>query len=52
MSQAVDVVEVCCRRFFAGRLDIKAIRIGTRVLGEEGQSRNVSTIKIKHAKKH
>jgi len=51
ISQAVDVVEVCRRRFFAGRLDIKEIKIGTEVLGEEGQSRNVSTIEIKLAKK-
>jgi DNA-binding protein Alba len=35
----------------AGRLDIKEIKIGTEVLGEEGQSRNVSTIEIKLAKK-
>ena len=51
ISQAVDVVEVCRRRFFAGRLDIKEIKIGTELLGEEGQSRNVSTIEIKLAKK-
>ena len=51
ISQAVDVVEVCRRRFFAGTLDIKEIKIGTEVLGEEGQSRNVSTMEIKLAKK-
>jgi DNA-binding protein len=51
ISQAVDVVEVCRRRFFAGKLDIKEIKIATEVLGEEGQSRNVSTIEIKLAKK-
>ena len=51
ISQAVDVVEVCRRRFFAGKLDVKEIKIGTEVLGEEGQSRNVSTIEIKLAKK-
>jgi DNA-binding protein len=51
ISQAVDVVEVCRRRFFADKLDIKEIKIGTEVLGEEGQSRNVSTIEIKLAKK-
>ena len=51
ISQAVDVVEVCRRRFFAGTLDIKEIKIGTEVLGEEGQPRNVSTIEIKLAKK-
>ena len=51
ISQAVDVVEVCRRRFLAGRLDVREIKIGTEVLGEEGQSRNVSTIEIKLAKK-
>jgi len=51
ISQAVDVVEVCRRRFFAGNLNITEIRIGTEVLGEEGQTRNVSTLEIKLAKK-
>jgi len=50
ISQAVDVVEVCRRRFFANKLNITEIKIGTEVLGEEGQSRNVSTIEIKLAK--
>jgi DNA-binding protein Alba len=44
ISQAIGVVEVC------RRLDIKEINIGTEVLGEERQSRNVSTIEIKLAK--
>jgi DNA-binding protein len=51
ISQAVDVVEVCRRRFFAGNLNITEIAIGTEVLGEEGQKRNVSTIEIKLTKK-
>jgi DNA-binding protein len=51
ISQAVDVVEVSRRRFFAGKLDVKEVRIGTEVLGEPGQSRNVSTIEIKLSKK-
>ncbi len=51
ISQAVDVVEVCRRRFFAGTLDIKEVKIGTEVLGDEGQKRNVSTIEIKLTKK-
>ena len=51
ISQAVDVVEVCRRRFFADKLNITEIRIGTEVLGEEGQTRNVSTIEIKLTKK-
>ena len=50
ISQAVDVVEVCRRRFFAGKLNITEIAIGTEVLGEEGQKRNVSTIEIKLTK--
>ena len=51
ISQAVDVVEVCRRRFFADKLNISEIRIGTEVLGEEGQQRNVSTIEIKLTRK-
>ncbi len=51
ISKAVDVVEVVRRRFFDGKLDIKEVLIGTEVLGEEGQPRNVSTIEIKLAKK-
>jgi len=51
ISKAVDVVEVCRRRFFEGKLEIKDVSIGTEVLGEEGQSRNVSTIEIKLTKK-
>jgi DNA-binding protein len=50
ISQAVDVVEVCRRRFFAGKLNITEIKIGTEVLGEEGEKRNVSTMEIKLAK--
>ncbi len=51
ISQAVDVVEVCRRRFFAATLNITEIKIGTGVLGDERQKRNVSTIKIKLTKK-
>jgi DNA-binding protein len=51
ISKAVDVVEVVRRRFFDGRLEIKDVNIGTEVLGEEGQTRNVSTIEIKLTKK-
>ena len=51
ISKAVDVVEVCRRRFFEGKLEITDVNIGTEVLGEEGQTRNVSTIEIKLAKK-
>ncbi|HKM50356.1 MAG TPA: hypothetical protein VJZ75_04175 [Candidatus Bathyarchaeia archaeon] len=51
ISQAVDVVEVCRRRFFTGKLNITEIKIGTEMLGEAGQSRPVSTIEIKLTKK-
>ena len=51
ISKAVDVVEVCRRRFFEGKLSIREVNIGTEVLGDEGQTRNVSTIEIKLAKK-
>ena len=51
ISKAVDVVEVCRRRFFEGKLEITGVNIGTEVLGEEGQTRNVSTIEIKLRKK-
>jgi DNA-binding protein len=47
ISAAVDVVEVCRRRFFEGKLHVKNITIGTEQLGEEGQVRNVSTMEIR-----
>jgi DNA-binding protein len=47
ISRAVDVVEVCRRRFFGDKLTISDITIGTDVLGESGDTRNVSTIEIK-----
>ena len=46
ISHAVDVVEVVRRRFFQGNLKIKEVKIGSEVLGEEGETRNVSTIEI------
>jgi DNA-binding protein len=52
ISKAVDVVEVCRRRFFDGKLDIANVLIGTEVIASEGQpSRNVSTIEIKLKKR-
>ncbi len=51
ISQAVDVVEVCRRRFFADKLNITEVAIGTEILGNEGERRNVSTIEIKLTKK-
>jgi DNA-binding protein len=47
ISRAVDVVEVVSRRFFAGKLNIKNISIGTEVVGEGDDIRNVSTIDIR-----
>jgi len=47
ISTAVDVVEVVRRRFFAGKLTVKEINIGTEVIGEGVEARNVSTIEIK-----
>ena len=46
ISHAVDVVEVVRRRFFQGKLNIKEVKIASEVLGEEGDTRNVSTIEI------
>jgi len=51
ISRAVDVVEVVRRRFFDGKLDINDVAIGTEVVGDEGQTRNVSTIEIKLKKR-
>ncbi len=46
ISHAVDVVEVVRRRFFQGKLNVKEVRIGTEVLGEGDETRNVSTMEI------
>jgi len=51
ISKAVDVVEVCRRRFFEGKLEVNDVLIGTEVISSEGQSRNVSTIEIKLKKR-
>jgi archaea-specific DNA-binding protein len=50
ISHAVDVVEVVRNRFFQGKLSIKEVRIGTEMLGEGEDQRNVSTIEIVLAK--
>ena len=52
ISHAVDVVEVVRRRFFQGKLTIKDVRIASEVLGEEGDTRNVSTIEIVMRRQH
>lgn len=46
ISKAIDVVEIVKRRFFANTVEVKDIRIGTEVLGEADNLRNVSTIEI------
>jgi len=51
ISKAVDAVEVARRRFFEGKLVVKEISIGTEVLGQENERRNVSTMEIKLEKK-
>ena len=48
ISKAVDVAEVARRRFFAGRIAIKEVSIGTQMIEEEtGRSRPLSIIEIK-----
>jgi archaea-specific DNA-binding protein len=47
ISTAVDVIEVVRRRFFEGKLTVSSVIIGTEVIGEGGDTRNVSTIEIK-----
>ena len=47
ISRAVDVIEVVRRRFLSGKVKVKDITIGTQTVGEDGDSRNVSTIEIK-----
>ena len=47
ISTAVDVVEVVRRRFFATKIEVKDIGIGTQIVGEGPDKRNVSTIEIR-----
>ena len=47
ISTAVDVIEVVRRRFFGGKLSVKSVAIGTEVVGEAEDTRNVSTIEIR-----
>jgi len=46
ISTAVDVVEVVRRRFFAGKLNVKQVNIGTQEIGDGADKRHVSTIEI------
>jgi len=45
ISRAVDVVEITRRRFMKN-LAVKDIKIGTEIVGGEGDQRNVSTIEL------
>jgi len=45
ISRAVDVVEITRRRFMK-EMVVKDIKIGTEIVGEEGDQRNVSTIEL------
>jgi DNA-binding protein len=47
ISRAVDVVEVVSRRFMTGKLNINDVSIGTEIVGQNEDVRNVSTIEIK-----
>jgi len=49
ISSAVDVVEVCKRSFLKDVL-VEDISIGTERMGDDGDLRNVSTIRIKLTK--
>lgn len=46
ISRAVDVVEIVKRRFLGGETKVGDIKIGTEMLGEGDDMRNVSTIEI------
>ena len=49
ISSAIDVVEVT-KRSFMRKINVDDVSIGTEILGEEGNKRNVSTIAIKLSK--
>jgi len=51
ISTAVDVAQVATRRLGNGQFEVKNISIGTEVVGEGPEQRNVSTIEIVIGKK-
>lgn len=51
ISTAVDVAQVATRRLGNGQFEVKSVTIGTEVVGEAPQQRNVSTIEIVIGKK-
>lgn len=46
LSRAVDVAEIVRRRFLEGSVEVRSVEIGTDMVGEGGDTRNVSTIDI------
>ncbi|MBI2184532.1 MAG: DNA-binding protein Alba [Thaumarchaeota archaeon] len=46
ISRAVDVAEIVTKRLGNNAFAVKEIKIGTEVVGEGDESRNVSTIEI------
>jgi len=46
ISRAVDVAQIVTKRLGRDLFKVKGIRIGTEVLGEGAEARNVSTIEI------
>jgi len=46
ISRAVDVAEIVTKRLGNGAFSVKDIRIGTEVVGEGTETRNVSSIEI------
>src|SRR2546428_10687052 len=46
ISRAVDVAEIVTKRLGNGAFSVKDIRIGTEVVGEASETRNISSIEI------
>lgn len=46
ISRAVDVAQIVTKRLSKDQFKIRSIRIGTEVVGEGGEARNVSTMEI------
>jgi len=46
ISKAVDVVEIVRTRFLPDQVEVKNVEIGTEMVGQGDQARNVSTIEI------
>jgi DNA-binding protein len=51
ISRAVDVAQIITKRLGKDRFKVGSIQIGTEVLGEGAETRNVSTIEIVVAKR-